>query len=108
MTITTSTKTRSTKLEEAKGNLQMFGYKLEDVCAIIAACQAHKVVAFKLYGLELKFDVIPSQDRPVAGDPKADRRILLEQRGDDVEAHLDLLKIEDPAEYERYIANEDN
>ena len=88
-----------------------------DVCAILNSCRKNQVLKLKCLGLEVEFldgaeaQAIQLRPRSAAKAPKysdeEERRGERHQEISGKEAHLDLLAIEDPVAYEKFIQGED-
>lgn len=79
-----------------------------EIISLIAACQMHKVLNFKLDGLEFSFGpndpvaLAPVVSGPV--DPQVEKDNL-EQLADEArQVHLDNLRLSDPLQYEQLIS----
>lgn len=90
----------------------------EGVCAIIKACRQNGVATLRLGQLELTLagnEALPIQPWPkqpskvsAKGLEEIGRKALVNEEVVSKEDWLDLLKIEDPGAYERFVMSEDS
>lgn len=79
-----------------------------EVISLIAACQTHKVLKFKLDGLEFSFGpndpvaLAPVVSGPL--DPQVESETLEQLAEEARQVHLDNLRLSDPLQYEQLIS----